>query len=303
MDCQCETLVRLDGNEALQYAREHLREVRVDSVNRETHYLCPATGIAWQIDYPHSELPGGGPPRLRHVIRKASPFTRHGNTYVSAEGFSVTVLGRTGLLYEEGPRRLNVDSELLTGPSGIAVTSGSIRQWQPPYADKPLDMRRRLVIIDNIRRAFHFDGFDISIQWPEIARTFIPYDPSQGYPAGDDRFFECLFCGTIVPTLPGDNTGCPCGNLRIDVDYGRAMVRNHGHLRLFALDTLCQCYDVALFEGAAAQQYADQHLVQLRVDVDEGETTYRCAGTGHRWIMDHPHGELPGGGPPRLRRQ
>ncbi len=288
MDCQCETLVRLDGNEALQYAREHLREVRVDSVHRETHYLCPATGIAWRLEYPPGELPGGGPPLLRKVKRKAIPFTRHGNTYVSAEGFSVTVLGRTGLLYEEGPRRLNVYSELLAGPSGIGVTGGSIRQWEPPHADEPIDMHRRLVIIDNIRRAFRFDGFDISIQWPEIARTFIPYDPSQGYPTGDDLFFECLFCGTIVPTLPGDNTGCPCGNLRIDADYGHAMVRNRGYLRLFALDTKCQCLSVALFEGPAARRYADEHLVQLRVDLDKGETLYRCATTYHRWIMAHP---------------
>lgn len=303
MDCQCKTRVKFEGDEALQYAREHLIEVRVDNASQITHYVCPATNMAWQMDYPQSDLHGGGSPRLRQVMWTAGQFTRLANTYISDEGFSVEVLGRTGLLYQEGPRRLRIYSEYLVGPRGIGVTGSSIRGWEPPHADDPLGPRQQLTILDNIRRAFRLEGYDIDIEWPAISKTLIPFDATQGYPSGNDLFFECLFCGTIVPTLPGDNTGCACDNLQIDVDNGRVMVRNHNRLKLFALDTQCQCYEVELLEGEAAQQYADEHLVQLRVDVDKGETTYRCASTGHRWIMDHPHGELQDGGPPRLRRQ
>ena len=38
----------------------------------------------------------------------------------SSDGFSVEVLGRTGLRYREGDRQMFVDSEALTGPSGMA---------------------------------------------------------------------------------------------------------------------------------------------------------------------------------------
>jgi hypothetical protein len=257
--------------------------------------------MVWQMDSPQSELQGGGPPRLRRVLWKSSPFTRLANTYISDEGFSVEVLGRTGVLYEEGPRRLFLYSEYLVGPRALGVTGSTIKHWEPPYAGEPLGLRRHLLILDNIRRAFRAEGINIGIDWPTIAKIDIPIDPEQGYPSGNDLFYECLRCGDIVPTTPTGNTGCACDNLQIDVDNGRVVVSSHSHLRLFALDTRCQCYEVELLEGEAAQQYADQHLVQLRVDVDKGETTYRCASTGHRWIMDHPHGELQGG-PLQLHR-
>ena len=228
-------------------------------------------------------------------------FTRGLNVVASDEGFSVKVMGRVGLRYEEGPRRLFVDSELLAGPAGIGVNGTSIKHWDPPHADELIDPHRRLVILDNIRRAFRFQGFDISIQWPEIAIICLPVDTTQGYPSGDDLFFECMMCGTIVPTLPADNTPCICGNLHFDGDDRHVVVRDPGHLRLFAIDLKCQCLSIALLEGPAARRYADEHLVQLRVDAEKGQTIYRCSSTGYRWIMDDFQGEAPGS-PRWLRR-
>jgi hypothetical protein len=43
------------------------------------------------------------------------------NLYESSDGFSVEVLGRTGLCYREASRQMFVDSEVLTGPFGMAV--------------------------------------------------------------------------------------------------------------------------------------------------------------------------------------
>jgi hypothetical protein len=49
-------------------------------------------------------------------------FTSQGpNLYKSSDGFSVEVLGRTGLRYGEANRQMFVDSEVLTGPCGMAV--------------------------------------------------------------------------------------------------------------------------------------------------------------------------------------
>lgn len=52
------------GAEAFAIARE-LRETHVDSDSWTKEYLDPRTGEVWILDYPNSELQGGGSPRLR----------------------------------------------------------------------------------------------------------------------------------------------------------------------------------------------------------------------------------------------
>ena len=55
-------------------------------------------------------------------------FTSQGpNLYKSSDGFSVEVLGRTGLRYGEANRQMFVDSEVLTGPYGMAVYKDTIQ--------------------------------------------------------------------------------------------------------------------------------------------------------------------------------
>jgi len=65
MRCACDSTVELHGNAAEAYVREHLVEEAVDAVHCIVRYRCPDTGQLWILDAPHSELHGGGPPRLR----------------------------------------------------------------------------------------------------------------------------------------------------------------------------------------------------------------------------------------------
>jgi hypothetical protein len=85
------------------------------------------------------------------------------NVIESDEGFSVEVLGRTGLLYSEGDRSLRVNSEVLAGPAGMAVYSRSIRNWSEPHEHEEIDTAKRETIMDNIRRAFRFRGVEIDV--------------------------------------------------------------------------------------------------------------------------------------------
>lgn len=85
------------------------------------------------------------------------------NTVVSDEGFSVRVLGRTGIRYREGDRELHIDSEALAGPAGMAIYAHSIRSWEPPCQDVPLDEVSRARVIENVRAAFKFWGFSIDV--------------------------------------------------------------------------------------------------------------------------------------------
>ena len=85
------------------------------------------------------------------------------NVIEGDRGFSVEVLGRTGLRYVEGERSLHIDSEVLAGSSGIAIYTASIKNWSPPNADESIDGGTKTRIIENIRDAFRFRGFEIDV--------------------------------------------------------------------------------------------------------------------------------------------
>ena len=81
----------------------------------------------------------------------------------SSAGFSVEALGRTGLRYREAGRQMFVDSEVLTGPSGIAVYKDTIQRWDPPYENVPVTSSDRDRILNNIPDAFRSQGFEIDV--------------------------------------------------------------------------------------------------------------------------------------------
>ena len=72
-------------------------------------------------------------------------------------GFSVEVLGRTGLRYTEGEKVMLIDSEVLAG-TGIALYQASMLRWERPSTLGPPGPEERVRIIGNIRRAFEFKG-------------------------------------------------------------------------------------------------------------------------------------------------
>lgn len=85
------------------------------------------------------------------------------NLYESSEGFSVEVLGRTGLCYRERGRQMFVDSEVLTGPEGMGIYSSSVKQWKPPHDTEMISDSERDRILQNIREVFRYQGFEIEI--------------------------------------------------------------------------------------------------------------------------------------------
>ena len=85
------------------------------------------------------------------------------NLYVSSDGFSVEVLGMTGLRYVEGDKQLFVDSEVLAGPSGMGVYKSRIKRWDSPHETDVITDSDRDRIIENIRKAFRFQGFEIDV--------------------------------------------------------------------------------------------------------------------------------------------
>jgi hypothetical protein len=87
------------------------------------------------------------------------------NLVEMSAGYSVEVLGRTGLRYVEGERTMLVDSEVVGGPA-IAMYAASMKRWEPPHDSEPLDDRERTRIIENIQRACDSKGWTLRVTWP-----------------------------------------------------------------------------------------------------------------------------------------
>ena len=88
------------------------------------------------------------------------------NLFVSSDGFSVEVLGRTGLRYTEAGRSTEIDSEILTDNPAITIRTASLRTWDDGATIDGTDRNR---IICNVREAFHFQGFDIAVDGVDSA--------------------------------------------------------------------------------------------------------------------------------------
>jgi hypothetical protein len=84
------------------------------------------------------------------------------NIITSAEGFSVQVLGRIGLRYQQGLRHVHVDSEVLASPHGLVIYPSSIMKWAEPDGQVIGEDERQL-IVNNIKRAFAFRNIEIEI--------------------------------------------------------------------------------------------------------------------------------------------
>jgi hypothetical protein len=83
------------------------------------------------------------------------------NVIVSSSGFSVKVLGRTGMRYTEGQGSVWIDSEVLAKPGSIALYKDSIRAWENPDGSAPVNDADRGRIVENIKRAFESCGYEL----------------------------------------------------------------------------------------------------------------------------------------------
>ena len=84
------------------------------------------------------------------------------NIIVSDEGFSVQVLGMTGLRYQQGEKSMRVNSESLASPYGLVVYQSSIEKWLEPR-EEVINDQERARVVDNIRRAFAFRNIEVAV--------------------------------------------------------------------------------------------------------------------------------------------
>jgi hypothetical protein len=76
---------------------------------------------------------------------------------ISSSGYSVRIIGRTGLQYIDTSGELRIDSEAMAGPGiEVVVYVRSI----PDSENRP-----RQQVLDNLARAFEFAGWTLSLEF------------------------------------------------------------------------------------------------------------------------------------------
>ena len=69
-------------------------------------------------------------------------------------------------------------------------------------------------------------------------RRYVDVDYSQGYPGGENCFYECLRCNTAIESRPADFAGieCRCGNIWISMDDARMGIKDKSQARYFCVE-------------------------------------------------------------------
>lgn len=85
------------------------------------------------------------------------------NLYHSSDGFSVEILGRTGLRYTESGQQIFVDSEVLMAPAGIMIYKDSMVHWESAHPGSAIQDAERERVVKNIVETLASQGIDVQV--------------------------------------------------------------------------------------------------------------------------------------------
>jgi len=63
-------------------------------------------------------------------------------------------------------------------------------------------------------------------------RVYQPFNSNGSAPVGEHSYYECLVCGTTLPTSVKKQVSCKCRNITVDAS-GRPTVQNHERVKVF----------------------------------------------------------------------
>jgi len=69
-----------------------------------------------------------------------------------------------------------------------------------------------------------------------MGKRYVVFDPDQGFPKGENLFYECMSCHIEIPSIPKENLCCKCFNVFYDVDEGKFTVQDTSQIALFQKD-------------------------------------------------------------------
>ena len=82
---------------------------------------------------------------------------------VSDSGFELQIKSRGSLLYKEGNKTLEINSEYLAHNLGIVIYKKYIKNWDKPNDEENITKEKREEIIDNVKEALAFKQIETEI--------------------------------------------------------------------------------------------------------------------------------------------
>jgi Immunity protein 74 len=88
----------------------------------------------------------------------------HVNLIKSDSGFSIEMLGRTGIEYRESDKAMFIESEILmTDVPTVAIWKDQIRAWKPPHETELVTQEKRTEILKRICAALKWRSTQVEI--------------------------------------------------------------------------------------------------------------------------------------------
>ena len=66
--------------------------------------------------------------------------------------------------------------------------------------------------------------------------VIVNFDQHDGIPAGNDIFYLCLNCRSIIQSYPETYSTCKCGNVFVDVGAGRGGANDISNLLILKIE-------------------------------------------------------------------
>ena len=77
--------------------------------------------------------------------------------------YKVKLRGRSGVVYEEGGKTVEIEAEMLAGEIDMVIYFDSIRNWQSPHENEAISLDEKNRIKENITVALKEKG--LVIEW------------------------------------------------------------------------------------------------------------------------------------------
>ena len=86
------------------------------------------------------------------------------NVIENDSGFSIEILGRTGMEYREENKVMFIDSEIaMTDVPTVAIWKDRIRAWNPPHDSEEITEEKRMQILKRICAALKWRNTQVEI--------------------------------------------------------------------------------------------------------------------------------------------
>ena len=83
--------------------------------------------------------------------------------FFKSKGYKVKIKGRSGVIYEEGKRKLFISAEMMTGAIDLVIYVSSMQSWKAPFNGTLLTVDDKKRIKFNISQELKSKG--LRIEW------------------------------------------------------------------------------------------------------------------------------------------